>query len=288
MSYAIPKLAKPSKVKKNEILLVASGDLRLSANQTCWQAQKEMEEALTRAVAAEGYKLVRAHPYKPDEKHGFIGSQKEGIEIFRKIDPDAPLIVAEAVWQYTHHVLPGLITHRGPICTVANWSGQWPGLVGMLNLNGSMTKAGVKYTTLWSEDFTDDYFRKGLRKWLKTGSFKHATPHVTPFKNVKVGSAERKLGEALAAQLLQEKAIMGIFDEGCMGMYNAIIPDDVLMSAGVYKERLSQSALVYETWQVSDDEARAVRRWMDERGMKFKTGPNGETDLTDDQILTQC
>jgi len=287
MSYAIPKLAKPSKVKKNEILLVASGDLRLSANQTCWQAQKEME-ALTRAVAAEGYKLVRAHPYKPDEKHGFIGSQKEGIEIFRKIDPDAPLIVAEAVWQYTHHVLPGLITHRGPICTVANWSGQWPGLVGMLNLNGSMTKAGVKYTTLWSEDFTDDYFRKGLRKWLKTGSFKHATPHVTPFKNVKVGSAERKLGEALAAQLLQEKAIMGIFDEGCMGMYNAIIPDDVLMSAGVYKERLSQSALVYETWQVSDDEARAVRRWMDERGMKFKTGPNGETDLTDDQILTQC
>jgi len=288
MSYAIPKLAKPSKVKKNEILLVASGDLRLSANQTCWQAQKEMEEALTRAVAAEGYKLVRAHPYKPDEKHGFIGSQKEGNEIFRKIDPDAPLIVAEAVWQYTHHVLPGLITHRGPICTVANWSGQWPGLVGMLNLNGSMTKAGVKYTTLWSEDFTDDYFRKGLRKWLKTGSFKHATPHVTPFKNVKVGSAERKLGEALAAQLLQEKAIMGIFDEGCMGMYNAIIPDDVLMSAGVYKERLSQSALVYETWQVSDDEARAVRRWMDERGMKFKTGPNGETDLTDDQILTQC
>ena len=27
---------------------------------------------------------------------------------------------------------------------------------------------------------------------------------------------------------------------------------------------------------------------MEERGMKFVTGPNEETDLTDEQILTQC
>ena len=63
------------------------------------------------------------------------------------------------MWQYSHHVLAGLTTHRGPILTVANWSGQWPGLVGMLNLNGSLTKAGVKYSTLWSEDFTDEFFQ---------------------------------------------------------------------------------------------------------------------------------
>ena len=36
---------------------------------------------------------------------------------------------------------------------------------------------------------------------------------------------------------------MGIFDEGCMGMYNAIIPDELLHPTGVFKERLSQSAL---------------------------------------------
>ena len=72
--------------------------------------------------------------------------------------PDAPLVVVEAVWQYSHHLLHGLYTHRGPILTVANWSGQWPGLVGMLNLNASLTKAGVAYSTLWSEDFTDEFF----------------------------------------------------------------------------------------------------------------------------------
>ena len=64
------------------------------------------------------------------------------MEVFRDIPPDAPLVVVEAVWQYSHHLLHGLFTHRGPILTVANWSGEWPGLVGMLNLNASLTKAG--------------------------------------------------------------------------------------------------------------------------------------------------
>ena len=70
-----------------------------------------------------------------------------------------------------------------------------------------------------------------------------------------------------------------------MGMYNAIIPDELLNPTGVFKERLSQSALYYETTQVADEEARAVRDWMEARGMKFQTGPDEETDLTDAQIL---
>ena len=94
------------------------------------------------AIRREGREVRRGHPYDPVKQHGFIDSQKHGMEVFREIPPDAPLIVVEAVWQYSHHVLPGLYTHRGPILTVANWSGEWPGLVGMLNLNGSLTKAG--------------------------------------------------------------------------------------------------------------------------------------------------
>ncbi len=141
-----------------EVLLLASGDLRLAANQNCWPAQHAMETQLTAALAKQGYAVRRAHPYDPAKAHGFLDSQRLGIETFRTIDPQQPLIVAESVWQYSHHVLAGLTTHQGPILTVANWSGQWPGLVGMLNLNGCLTKAGVTYSTLWSEDFTDAFF----------------------------------------------------------------------------------------------------------------------------------
>src|SRR5579883_1070596 len=81
---------------------------------------------------------------------------------------------------------------------------------------------------------------------------------------------------------------MGVFDEGCMGMYNAIIPDENMMPFGVFKERLSQSSLYAAMCTVADDEAQAVRNWLDARGMKFRTGPNPDTDLTDAQVLEQC
>ncbi len=267
--------------------LVASGDLRLSANQVCWPAQAAMEEMLTRALQAEGWAVRRAHRFDKVRGHGFIDSQRMGIEVFRGIPADAPLLVAEAVWQYSHHLLAGLTTHRGPILTVANWSGQWPGLVGMLNLNGSLTKAGVRYSTLWSEDFTDAFFRTKLRQWLQTGRVIHDTSHVRLLDDVKVPAAARKLGEKLAAQLVGEKAIMGVFDEGCMGMFNAIIPDHALHACGVFKERLSQSALYAETMRTSDTEADAVRAWLEKRGMKFHTGPRHESDLTGAQIRLQ-
>ncbi len=283
-----PPRVPPRTVKPGTVQMIASGDLRLSANQVCWPAQLAMEQELTRAIEAEGARVQRGHQYQQQAKHGFIGSQKEGLEVFRRLDPAAPLIVAEAVWQYSHHVLPGLTTHRGPILTVANWSGIWPGLVGMLNLNGSLTKAGIDYSTLWSEDFRDAYFRRRLRQWLRTGRCAHRTDHVVGLRSVRIASSARRLGEALARQLRAEKAILGVFDEGCMGMFNAIIPDALLNPTGVFKERLSQSALYYEATQVSDREARAVQRWLVQAGMKFHTGPNEATDLTTSQILQQC
>jgi hypothetical protein len=160
-------------LRAKQVYLMSSGDLRLSANQKCWPEQARMEAVLSKAVRAEGWTVVRAHPFDKKKQHGFIDSQKMGMEVFRKLDPEAPLIVAECVWQYSHHVLSGLFTHRGPILTVANWSGTWPGLVGMLNLNGSMTKAGIRYSTLWSADFSDRFFRNGLRQWLAEGVVNH-------------------------------------------------------------------------------------------------------------------
>jgi len=286
--YIDPSKRASASTKKKRVWLVANGDLRLSANQNCWAAQEQMEHELAESVSAAGYELVRAHPYKKKDRHGFIDSQKEGMQVFSKIDPDVKLIVAEAVWQYSHHLMHGLISHRGPILTVANWSGTWPGLVGMLNLNGSLTKAGVSYSTLWAEDFADKKFCTMLKKWLKTGNYQHRTSHVRSLRRVKVPATSRRVGEQLAQQLQRDKAIMGVFDEGCMGMFNAIIPDHLLNKTGVYKERLSQSALYYESTQVRQAEAMAVRRWMDRKGIEFCTGPRHKDHLTDKQILDQC
>ena len=272
----------------NEILLVTSGDLRLAANQVCWPAQRDMEEALTAAFAKQGVRLVRAHAYDETAKHGFISSQRMGMDVFMNIHPEARLVFATAAWQYSHHVLPGLRSHKGPILTVANWSGQWPGLVGLLNLNGSLIKAGREFSSIWSKDFTDDFFLAALGEWLRDGRITHDTSHVHALDRSRLPAESLELGAALAADLRHRKAILGVFDEGCMGMYNAIIDDELLNPAGVYKERLSQSALVAKMRTVGEAEAEAVYQWLVAKGVSFELGTDEASELTKGQVIEQC
>ena len=270
------------------VYLVASGDSRPAANEACWPTQEAMEKQLTAAITQFGWKVVRAHQYDPVRKHGFINSQRQGLDVFATIPQGVPIVVAESVWQYSHHVFPGLLLHKGPILTVGNWSPTWPGLVGLLNLNGCLIKAGREFSTLWSLDFTDVWFLTRLETWLNKGKVEHENEHVKPLKTLDISDADQKLGKDLAQTLRDSKPIMGIFDEGCMGMYNAIIQDELLFPLGIFKERLSQSALYYEATQVSDAEAQAVYQWVKDKGLTFHYGTDPVNDLTEAQVLLQC
>jgi len=282
-TYTLPSRAEAVATPPKTAYLIASGDLRESANRAGWPTQVELEAGVTAVFEGLGWTVVRANPVDPATGHGFISSQRMGMEVFTRIPADAPLIVAEAVWQYSHHVLHGLRTHRGPILTVANFAGEWPGLVGLLGLNAGMTKMGREYSTIWSVDFTDAWFKDGIRAWTETGRIEHDASHVRALPALP-DSPEKELGVALAQQLLTEKAIIGVFDEGCMGMYNAIFDDELLNGLGVYKERLSQSALYAEMLQVSDEEAAEVGRWLLEHGMTFRLGSDEATELTQAQL----
>jgi hypothetical protein len=225
-----------------------------------------MEAALIAAIEKEGRTRSSAAILTTRKKHGFIDSQKHGIEVFRSIDPEAPLIVAEAVWQYSQHILPGLFTHRGPILTVANWSGTWPGLVGMLNLNGSLTKMGVPYSTLWSEDFTDRVFPQGPpRLARRPEKVEHPTPHVRPFDG---DDGRGATGKALSPPPAPRKTHHGRLRRGLHGHVQrhhsrrAPQPDRRLQGApqpvGPLREMLT----------VSEKEARGLRL-VPEKGNRF-------------------
>ena len=285
-SYTLPAERTATAVAPNTAWLISSGDLRPSANEAGWPTQQQLESDVTSALGTLGWSVVRANDVDPATGHGFISSQRMGLEVFKDIPTDAPLIVAEAVWQYSHHVLAGLRTHRGPILTVANFAPNWPGLVGLLGLNAGLTKMGKEYSTIWSVDFTDEWFMNGLREWVETSHITHDSSHVHPLPALGE-SAERALGEALATQLLQDKAIIGVFDEGCMGMYNAIFDDELLNPIGIYKERLSQSALYAEMLTVSDSDAAGVGIWLKNAGMTFLTGTDEKTELTEGQLTWQ-
>ncbi|WP_448256514.1 fucose isomerase [Microbacterium aurum] len=286
MTYTLPTTAERPAAQPKTVYLITSGDLRESANVAGWPVQAALEAAVTRSLESLGWTVIRPFDVDPETGHGFISSQRMGLEVFKSIPTDAPLVVATANWQYSHHVLAGLRTHTGPILTVANFAPDWPGLVGLLNLNASLTKMGKEYATIWSVDFTDDWFEKGLEEWSETGRITHDASHVRALPALP-DSPEKTLGEALGDQLLTDKAIIGIFDEGCMGMYNAIFDDELLNPLGIYKERLSQSALYAEMLTVSDDDANAAYDWLIDHGMTFRYGEDAATELTRDQVQWQ-
>jgi hypothetical protein len=286
MSYTMPELREATTAPDKTVYLVASGDSREPANKASWPAQAELEEVVRRELESNGCTVQRAAAVDPERGHGFVSSQRQGIEVFKTIPPEAPVVVAIGNWQYSHHVLPGLRTHRGPILTVANFSGRWPGLVGLLNLNAGLTKMGRDYSTTWTVDGTDEWFRDGIGSWTSTGRIEQDDSHVRALPKLP-DTPEVALGRALATQLLTEKAIIGIFDEGCMGMYNAIIDDELLNPIGIYKERLSQSALWAEMQRVGDEEAAEVGRWLTDKGMTFRLGTDEATELTERQLMWQ-
>jgi hypothetical protein len=88
---------------------------------------------------------------------------------------------------------------------------------------------------LWSEDFTDEPFLAGLRQWLGGCDAVHDTSHARPLRDFRLPADSERAGRELAGALRRDRAIMGVFDEGCMGMYNAIIPDECMMSMGFSK-----------------------------------------------------
>jgi L-fucose isomerase-like protein len=123
---------------------------------------------------------------------------------------------------------------------------------------------------------------------LREGTITHDSSHVRGLDKSRLPAESAALGAQLARELKHRKSILGVFDEGCMGMYNAIVDDELLNPAGIYKERLSQSALVAKMRTVSDGDARAVYDWLVAKGMKFNFGADPAKELTLEQVLEQA
>ena len=215
---------------------------------------------MSRPPSAElGWSVVRANDVDPETGHGFISSQRMGLEVFKGIPSDAPLIVAEAVWQYSHHVLAGLRTHRGPDPHGRELRGRLARARRPAGTQRRHDEDGQGRTPRSGRvDFTDDWFKDGPQGVDRDRPITHDASHVRPLPDLPDTPGGASSGAALADQLLADKAIIGVFDEGCMGMYNAIFDDELLNPLGIYKERLSQSALYAEMLTVTDAEADAV------------------------------
>lgn len=281
-------------VGPKDLVLIANGDRRLFANLACQEAQMECERQLREAFADLGYNLVRAHPeIDPGMGHGFIETQAMGADILSRIPKDAPIIVAEAVWQYSNHIAYPLWEWVGPILVASNFDGTWPGLVGAAGLEACLTK--YKYGShqkghsfIWShEEFKDKMSKDRLEQWLSTGTIEYDLSHAhsfNPDEYAEYASAIAFAKEA-ARNFRAKPRILGIYDPLCMGMLNAAFDEKDMVGTGIQIRRLNQSELYARMQTIPKREAEAYVKYLTDRGFGLEVGADNLTEITADAVI---
>lgn len=281
-------------VGPKDLVLIANGDRRRFANLTCQEAQMECERQLREALTGLGYNLVRAHPeVDPEKGHGFIETQAQGADILSRIPKDAPIVIAEAVWQYSNHIAYPLWEWVGPILIASNFDGTWPGLVGAAGLEACLTK--YKYSPdqkghsfVWShEEFQDKVTKGRLEQWLNTGTIEYDLSHAHPFNPDEHEEYADAIGFARkAAENFRAKPrILGIYDPLCMGMLNAAFDEKDMVGTGIQIRRLNQSELFARMQRVSEREAEAYVKYLTDRGFDLEVGSDNMTEITPAAVI---
>src|SRR5690625_6093816 len=83
--YSLPPARESAPAPERTVYLIPSGDLRESANVPAWPYQVELEKIVAGAVEAAGWSVRRAFEPDPELGHGFIRSQRMGMEVFQEI-----------------------------------------------------------------------------------------------------------------------------------------------------------------------------------------------------------
>jgi len=106
-------------------------------------------------------------PYRID---GFLTKPHHAIE---KLGPvDDPMIGICVHWFYGPHTTEGVVGKENPLLLASNFSGQWPGLVGLLNTGACLESLNRKYSRVWTDapDWTaDETFMDRLEEWCSSG-----------------------------------------------------------------------------------------------------------------------
>ena len=122
--------------------------------------------------------VERAFPVDRAAGHGFISSQRMGMDVFASIDPEASLVFATAAWQYTITCCPACAAIAGP--SSPSLTGQVSGPVSSA-CSISMARSSrlaCRFSSLWSKDFTDEYFLTRLQEWIRKANVTHDLSHV--------------------------------------------------------------------------------------------------------------
>lgn len=263
---------------KNQVALFWPGDARATPNEraipSITQATTQLELALR--------KLGRV-PYRVE---GFLSRPHHAIE---KLGPiDDPMIGVCVHWVYGPHTCDGVVGKENPLLLASNFSGTWPGLVGLLNTSACLDTVGRAHSKIWSDasDVTlDDVFMGRLEEWCNTGKIRYSREGLA--YHTAISSAAATRASEVARQITKRRILMLMLGDTSMGMINGYFGTRLLNRVGFTEHKVDQTWILDWGHRVSLTRIDAAYQAVVNAGVTFHYGENSAEDFDESATKEQ-
>ncbi len=253
-----------------KIAIYWPGDYRQRPNETALPfieaATVQLEKALDR--------LGRRH-YRID---GYLTKPNEAIS---KLGPiDDPLIGTYVHWVYGQNTTEGVVGKDNPLLLASNFSGTWPGLVGLLNTAACLEAMGRKFSRVWtdSEDWTtDSAFMDRLDEWCTTGRIAYSEDGIRYHAPISAEAAA--IASRVASEIRRRRVMTLMLGDTSMGMINGYFGPRLLSKIGFSEMKVDQAWLIDRGRFIAPERLEDAYRFVVDKGVTFHYGAEGAEDF---------
>ena len=242
--------------------------------------QKPNELALPNVEAASAklesaLKKLGREPYRIE---GFLTKPHEAIE---KLGPvDDPLAGVFVHWVYGPHTTEGVVGKDTPLLLASNFSGRWPGLVGLLNTGACLESLGRTHSRIWtdSDDFSQDpEFMARLDEWCTTGRIAYPEQGISLHAPIDPDAAAR--AKRVARDIRKRRPLLLMLGDTSMGMINGYFGPQRLAPHGFSEHKVDQAWIIDRGRRIDARRIDDAFRFVKDRGVTFHWGERGATDF---------
>ena len=260
------------------VALFWPGDGRDAPNQL---ALPSMEAATAQMETA--LRRLGREPYRIE---GFLTKPHEAIEKLAPVDD--PVIGMCVHWIYGPHTTEGVVGKDNPLLLASNFSGQWPGLVGLLNTGACLESLNRPFSRVWTDadDWTaDEAFMARLEEWCSTGRIVYGEEDVAYGAPVSPEAADR--ASRVARELRDRRALILMLGDTSMGMINGYFGPRLLNRHGFTEHKIDQAWIIARGADISSERVEDALAFVKDRGVTFHWGEADASDFTEDATREQ-
>jgi L-fucose isomerase-like protein len=255
-----------------KIALFWPGDQRPKPNEMAQPNVEEATQQLERALQKLGRSSYRVA--------GFLSKPHHAIEKLAPIDD--PLLGVCVHWFYGPHTTDGVVGKDNPLLLASNFSGRWPGLVGLLNTGACLESLGRAHSRIWSDaaDLSrDDVFMQRLEHWCTSGrlSYDERDLHY----DAPVSAPAQARAERVAESFRKRRALLMMLGDTSMGMINGYFGPRLLNRHGFTEHKIDQAWILERGPSIDAARIDAALAFVKQRGVQFHWGEPGVEDFTE-------